>query len=158
MPSLTDKQRKVAKAFPRFSSGEVPSLTDEQRLAIDTESDIITARQFGREMASRLGFSTGDLTLIATAISEVARNIVDHAGRGEVRLWACENGRQVGICIEAHDRGPGIDDLELAMQDGYSSKDGLGLGLPGSRRIMDEFEIHSELGQGTYVLMKKWKL
>ncbi len=135
----------------------MPALSEERRLPIDSEGDIITARQIGREMASRLGFSMSDLTLIATAISEVTRNIVDHAGRGEIDLRVCENGKLQGICIAAHDDGPGIEDVELAMQDGYSSRDGLGLGLPGSRRIMDEFVIESERGKGTNIVMKKWK-
>lgn len=134
----------------------VPDLTEERRLPVETEGDIITARQVGREMASHLGFSISDLTLIATAISEIARNIVDHAGRGEMFFAICENNARQGICITARDTGPGIEDIEQAMEDGWTSKNGLGLGLPGSRRIMDEFAIESTKGQGTTVIMKKW--
>ncbi len=136
---------------------EVPNLAEEERrLPVETEGDIITARQVGREIASHLGFSLSDLTLIATAISEIARNMVDHAGRGEMFFYTCENNARAGICITARDKGPGIEDIEQAMEDGWTSKNGLGLGLPGSRRIMDEFAIESVKGQGTTVVMKKW--
>jgi serine/threonine-protein kinase RsbT len=110
------------------------------RVVIATDGDIVLARQSGRELAEQVGCSATDATLIATAISEVARNIVSHAGGGEV----------------ASDRGPGIADLDRAMQDGYSTGRGLGLGLPGARRLMDEFEIRSEVGVGTTVVMRKW--
>ncbi len=134
----------------------MPNLTEERRLPVETEVDIITARQVGREMASQLGFSISDLTLIATAISEISRNIVEHAGKGEMFFAFCENKDSQGICITARDNGPGIDDIERAMEDGWTSKAGLGLGLPGSRRIMDEFNIESAKGKGTTVVMKKW--
>lgn len=135
----------------------MPNLAEEERrLPVETEGDIITARQVGREIASHLGFSLSDLTLIATAISEIARNMVDHAGRGEMFFYTCENNARAGICITARDKGPGIEDIEQAMEDGWTSKNGLGLGLPGSRRIMDEFAIESVKGQGTTVVMKKW--
>ncbi|HEY5531157.1 MAG TPA: anti-sigma regulatory factor, partial [Candidatus Anoxymicrobiaceae bacterium] len=104
-----------------------------------------------------LGFSVSDLTLIATAISEISRNIVDHAGSGEIEFNVTDNGINPGITIIARDTGPGIGDIELAMQDGYTSKKGLGLGLPGSQRIMDDFKIQSTVGQGTTVVMKKWR-
>lgn len=136
----------------------VPTLNEERRLPIDTEGDIVTARQVGREMASHLGFSLGDLTLIATAISEVTRNIVDHAGRGEIEFMIENNGRNSGITIVATDSGPGIDDIEMAMEDGFTSKNGLGLGLPGSKRIMDDFKIVSSPGAGTTITMRKWKM
>lgn len=126
-------------------------------MAIDSEGDIVSARQIGREMAAPLGFSVSDLTLIATAISEISRNIVDHAGSGEIEFNVTDNGINPGITIIARDTGPGIGDIELAMQDGYTSKKGLGLGLPGSQRIMDDFKIQSTVGQGTTVVMKKWR-
>ncbi|MHB8896512.1 MAG: anti-sigma regulatory factor [Candidatus Geothermincolia bacterium] len=132
-------------------------MNEERRLAIDAEGDIVTARQVGREMASTLGFGLSDLTLIATAISEITRNIVEHAGRGELEIKIENNGTSAGIAITARDNGPGIEDLDLAMEDGYTSKNGLGLGLPGSQRIMDEFVVESTKGAGTAVLMKKWK-
>jgi serine/threonine-protein kinase RsbT len=123
---------------------------------IEHEIDIVTARQAGRQLAAQLGFSTTEQTLIATAISEVARNIVVYAQRGEVALTRVEESGRVGIQVVARDRGPGIENLELAMRDGYSTKQSLGLGLPGARRLMDEFKLASELGAGTTVTMKKW--
>ena len=125
-------------------------------IAIEKEIDIVTARQAGRQLAATLGFSTTDQTLIATAISEVARNIVVYAQRGEVALARVEEGGRVGIEVVARDKGPGIENKELAMRDGYSTKQSLGLGLPGARRLMDEFQLVSELGAGTTVTMKKW--
>jgi serine/threonine-protein kinase RsbT len=123
---------------------------------IGSAADIVTARQLGRALASRLGFSPSELTIIATAISEVARNIVEHAGRGEVCLSVVQQGSKQGLSVVARDDGPGIPDVALAMQDGYSTSQGLGLGLPGARRLMDEFEIVSEQGRGTTVTMRKW--
>ena len=114
------------------------------------------ARRLSRELASHLGFSKTDLTLIATAISEVTRNIVIYAGQGEIKFQAIENHGRNGLLVTASDHGPGITDLTRAMQDGYSSNEGLGIGLPGARRLMDEFEIRSEVGVGTTVVMKKW--
>ncbi len=128
----------------------------EMRISVCTDADIVTARQKGRALAEPLGFSTSDLTLIATAISEVARNIVVHAGHGEIVLSTAKNGDREGIVIVAQDHGPGIPDVSKAMQDGYSTVMSLGLGLPGARRMMDEFEIVSEVGRGTCVTMKKW--
>src|ERR1700741_4418866 len=110
---------------------------------IVTELDIVIARQQGRALAARLGFSPGDLALVATAISELARNIVQYATRGEVVLQLVD-GRPRGILIIARDEGPGIADLPRAMQDGYSTGGGLGLGLPGAKRLMDEFDIVTE--------------
>ena len=107
-------------------------------------------------MASELGFSSTDLTLVATAISEIARNIVLYAGEGEIRLRLLWDGWRDGLEVVAHDEGPGIADIDRAMQDHYSTGPGMGLGLPGSRRLMDEFEIVSEPGAGTTVTMRKW--
>ena len=126
-------------------------------VAIEREADIVVARQAGRQLAAELGFSSTDQTLIATAISEVARNIVVYAQRGELVLARVEEAGRVGIEVVARDRGPGIENLELAMRDGFSTKQSLGLGLPGARRLMDEFHLASELGAGTTVTMKKWK-
>jgi serine/threonine-protein kinase RsbT len=116
----------------------------------------MTARQKGRALAMKLGFGGADLTLIATGISEVARNILDHATEGEVVLQSMEQASKRGILIVAQDKGPGIPDVGLAMQYGYSTRKGLGVGLPGAKWLMDEFDIHSELGKGTKVAMKKW--
>lgn len=128
----------------------------EIRVAIRSDADIITARQQGRSLAARTGFSGSDLTILATAISEVARNIVEYAGQGEITFRFVQQGSKCGIVVTARDEGPGIRDISQAMQDGYSTGRGLGLGLPGARRLMDEFEIASKAGRGTTVTMKKW--
>ena len=117
----------------------------------------MAARQQGRALATKLGFNGSDLALIATSISEVARNIVDHAKRGEIVLAPVHQGNKHGIAVIARDEGPGIPDVSLAMQYGYSSRKGLGVGLPGAKWLMDEFDIESEVGKGTTVVMKKWK-
>jgi len=123
---------------------------------VSSDSDILKARQNGREMARELNFSSGDSTLVATAISELARNIMQYAGQGEIVIAAAEEGPKRGIVIVAHDDGPGIPDISEALQDGYSTSGGLGLGLPGVKRLMDEFEIVSEENAGTTVRVKKW--
>lgn len=128
---------------------------DEVRIPIAVDADIVTARQEGRAMAERIGFTGSDLTIIATAISEVARNIIKFANRGEIFLRAIDHNPIPGILVVASDEGPGIPDIALAMQDGYSTGRGLGLGLPGCRRLMDEFAIASVVGSGTTVTMKK---
>lgn len=132
-------------------------MPDETRIPIRHDMDIITARQEARELATSIGFSGSDLTVIATAISEVVRNIVVYAKAGELRLSPTRNDHRMGILIVAQDNGPGIADIGQAMQDGYSSGGSLGLGLPGARRLMDEFEIVSAPGAGTTVTMRKWK-
>jgi len=131
-------------------------VSGEVQITIETEADIVVARQKGRELAARGGFSTTDQTLIATAISEVARNIMQYARRGEIILSALEITGRRGIDVLARDDGPGIADLALAMQDGYSTGNSLGLGLPGVRRLMDEFNLESVPGRGTTVRLKKW--
>mgnify|MGYP001343165395 FL=1 len=128
----------------------------ERRVVIRSDRDIVVARQEGRALAERLGFTGTDLVAIATAISEIARNIIQYAGEGEVVLSEVRKEGRSGILIVARDQGPGIANLELAMQDGYSTSGGLGLGLSGARRLVDEFEIVSELGKGTTVTMRKW--
>jgi serine/threonine-protein kinase RsbT len=128
----------------------------ETRIPITQGGDIVTARQQGRALAAQLGFSSADQTLIATAISEMARNILVYAKRGEILLRLEQDGRP-GITIVAHDEGPGIPDIERALQNGYSTSRSLGVGLPGTKRIMDEFTILSEVGKGTTVTMTKWK-
>ncbi|MDQ2642240.1 MAG: anti-sigma regulatory factor [Myxococcota bacterium] len=123
---------------------------------IERELDIVTARQKGRELAARLGFSSTDQTLLATAISELARNIVAYAGSGRIELSQVEEPGRRGIEIVALDTGPGIADVQLALKDGYSTGNSLGVGLPGARRLMDDFELQSKLGVGTTVTAKKW--
>jgi serine/threonine-protein kinase RsbT len=132
-------------------------MPEEICVPIHAEHDIVTARRRGREVAESIGFSGTELTLIATAISELSRNIVRYAGQGEMLFWAEQAPGRPGLVVQARDKGPGIPDLALAMQDGYSTGRGLGLGLPGARRLMDEFDIQSELGKGTVVTLKKWK-
>jgi serine/threonine-protein kinase RsbT len=133
-------------------------LADELRVPIGSDADVVEARAEGRAMAARLPFSSTDLTLIATAISEVARNIVVYAHTGELRLRLVrdDDRDREGILVVAVDRGPGIHDVERALQDAYSTGQGLGLGLPGARRLMDEFDVESEPGVGTTVTMTKW--
>ena len=122
-----------------------------------TEADIVTARLIGRAMAQELGFSPGDATLIATAISELARNVVQYAREGEVRFSILSSGGRQGISVTVVDKGPGIDDVSAALEDGFSTSGRLGLGLPGVRRLMDELAIDSLPGHGTTVKVKKWK-
>lgn len=131
-------------------------MAEELHVAIASDTDIVLARQQGRTLAAQLPFSPSDLTVIAAAISEIARNIVEYATRGEIILTLVEKGDRQGISVVARDQGPGIPDIPLALQDGYSTSGSLGLGLPGARRLMDEFEIHSANGQGTTVTMRKW--
>jgi serine/threonine-protein kinase RsbT len=126
------------------------------RLSIEEEPDVFVARNRARELALRQGFSRVEVEAIATAVSEVARNIVVHAGRGELLLDAAEERGRRGVVVVARDEEPGIPDVEQAMQDGYSTAGGLGLGLPSARRLMDEFSIASAAGAGTTVIMKKW--
>jgi serine/threonine-protein kinase RsbT len=136
-------------------TSDVP-IGDEVRVRIQSSADIVTARQEGRTMAATLGFTPTTLTIIATAISEVARNIVEYAKEGEIAITAVGNGTVKGLQIVARDQGPGIVDLETAMRDGYSTSKSLGMGLPGAKRLMDEFEITSSIGEGTTITMKKW--
>jgi serine/threonine-protein kinase RsbT len=131
-------------------------MLDENVLQIRSEHDILSARQRGRELAAELGFTGSELTVVATAISEIARNIVQYAGRGEICFAVVDGGEARALVIIARDEGPGIPDVSQAMQDGFSTGRSLGLGLPGARRLMDEFEVASEVGKGTTVTMKKW--
>jgi serine/threonine-protein kinase RsbT len=127
------------------------------KVPINSPPDILIARQTGRSLARQAGFSSPtDLTLIATAISELARNIVHYAKQGEVILDTIQHNGKCGITIVAKDEGPGINDIAQAMQTGYSTSGGLGLGLPGVQRLMDHFEIVSSVGKGTIVTVIKW--
>jgi serine/threonine-protein kinase RsbT len=128
----------------------------EARVRIQSSADIVTARQQGRSIAAEIGFSNSNLTIIATAISEIARNIVEYAKEGEAVISLINDGPRQGIQIVLSDDGPGIPDTSTVMRDGFSTGRGLGIGLPGARRLMDEFEIVSEVGRGTTVTMKKW--
>ncbi|MBL1073942.1 ATP-binding protein [Nocardia sp. 2] len=125
-------------------------------IAVKVSNDIVTARQAGLELAAELGFSLSDRTMIATAISEVARNITSYAGTGEIRLMIQDRDGRRSMVVQAQDQGPGILDIDRALEDGYSTGRGLGLGLPGARRLMDGLIIKSTPGQGTLVEMWKW--
>jgi serine/threonine-protein kinase RsbT len=125
-------------------------------VSIRSDADIVLARQQGRTMAATIGFTATDATLVATAISELARNIVIYAQKGEVMLRSVDTAYSKGILIVARDEGPGIRNIQDALRDGYSTSGGLGLGLPGVKRLMDEFAIESEPRRGTTVTVKKW--
>lgn len=150
MPTSTKKSSSAG------ASG--PEAADEVRVPVGSEYDLVPARQKGRELAERLGFSSSEATLVATAISELARNIVAYAARGAIVLKASHDGARRGITVIASDEGPGIANVDLALQEGYSTSGGLGIGLPGVRRIMDEFRIESAPGRGTTVTATKWRL
>jgi serine/threonine-protein kinase RsbT len=127
-----------------------------EHILIRSDRDILLARQKGRAMGMLAGFVSTDLTLIATAISELARNILLYARVGEVELHLIQEDKRIGMVIIAHDQGPGIHDVERAMLDGFSTSGGLGLGLPGVKRLMDSFELISAPGRGTTVQIAKW--
>ena len=131
-------------------------MADEIRVLVEGDQDVVVARQEGRSLAIRLGLTKTETTLLATAISEVARNIVQYAGDGEVSLSPIRlNGRE-GIRVVAEDHGPGIESVEQALR-GEHADGRVSLGLPGARRLMDEFRVVSEAGKGTTVTMIKWK-
>jgi serine/threonine-protein kinase RsbT len=135
-------------------------VADEQLVEIAGEEGIVAARQFAREAARRLGFGLVDQSRIATAVSELARNVVRYAtdGRGEALIRDLDTpDRGIGLEVSVRDNGPGIADLSLAMRDGYTGGAGLGMGLPGTKRLMDEFEIESSQGRGTTVTIRKWR-
>lgn len=123
---------------------------------IDNPDDIVEARKAGHQLALELGFTLTDVTMIATAISEIARNITSYAGRGAVRVAVEDREGRKALVIRAEDDGPGIADIERAMEDGYSTGRGLGLGLPGARRLMDRLVVESARGRGTVIEMWKW--
>jgi len=123
---------------------------------IDNPDDIVAARKAGHQLALDLGFSLTDVTMIATAISEIARNITSYAGRGAVRVAVQDREGRKALVVRAEDQGPGIADIERALEDGYATGRGLGLGLPGARRLMDRLVVESALGCGTVIEMWKW--
>jgi len=132
-------------------------VASEAVIPINSDIDVVAARQKGRELATELGFVSTDSTLLATAISELARNIIRYAKYGEILIVSVQSGDRVGITVVARDKGPGITNISLAMQDGFSTSGGLGLGLPGVKRMMDEFHLVSDASNGTKVTIKKWK-
>ena len=127
------------------------------RLSISSELDLVRARQEVRMQAQALGFSLVDQTRITTAVSELIRNMMKYAGGGTLEMETVRNGMRTGLRIICVDKGPGIPDVGLAMKEGYSTSNGLGYGLPGTKRLMDEFDIWSEVGKGTRVTISKWR-
>jgi len=130
---------------------------DAGEVRIDSESDIVAARKIVRDMAIALGFGVTDVTRIVTAASELTRNVFRYAGSGIMRWRTVTAGEVIGLELVFEDHGPGIPDITRAMEVGYTTKGGLGLGLPGAKRLMDELEIESEVGKGTRVTVKKWR-
>lgn len=122
---------------------------------VKSDKDLVEIRAYGRKLAREIGFNTNDQTLIATALSEVCRNIIEYAGIGKVIIETVQDSSQ-GICITAQDQGPGIKDIDKALEEGYSTGRGMGVGLPGCKRIMDQFQVDSRSGKGTVVSMHKW--
>lgn len=129
----------------------------EIAIPIRSDSDVLKARHYGKELSSPLRFSNSERAMIAIVIAEIARNTLLYAKHGSMSMKVLQEGQKRGLLIVAQDDGPGIPDLALAMQDGYTTSQGLGIGLPGARRLMDEFEIASEVGKGTTITMKKWE-
>jgi serine/threonine-protein kinase RsbT len=138
---------------------EAMAMTNERagEVRIDSESDIVTARKIIRDAAMAMGFGVTDVTRIVTAASELTRNVFRYAGSGVMRWRTVNAGEVVGLELTFEDHGPGIPDIKRAMEMGYTTEGGLGLGLPGAKRLMDEMEIESEVGQGTRVTVKKWR-
>lgn len=128
-----------------------------ETFALTSGNDIVIARQKARQWALDLGFRLVDQTKIVTATSELARNTVEYGGGGSMRLEHIEDSGRQGIRIVFEDQGPGIPDVQLALRDGYTTGGGMGLGLSGSRRLMDELTLHSIVGQGTTVSIVRWK-
>ena len=134
-----------------------PQIGAEIRVPVGSASDLVTARYQGRRLAEASGFSPSEATRLSTAIAELARNIVTYATQGEIVLRQIEDGKRRGISVVARDQGPGIANIKVAVLDGYSTSGGLGLGLPGVRRIVDDFQIESQPGLGTTVIVRKWR-
>lgn len=132
-------------------------MQNEVRVPVREDGDLVSARAAGRTLAEELGFPRPDPTLIATAISEVGRNIIVHAGGGEIVLEPLHEATRFGLAVTASDHGPGIRDLEAVLREDLSGRGGLGLGLAGARRLMDDFEVRSDADGGTTVTMRKWR-
>lgn len=122
-----------------------------QRVSVQAQQDVLSARQQARQLAASLGFGAADQTRLATAISELTRNAIMYAGAGECLLWDDSDAKTLRIRVAVTDQGPGIADLALALRDGYSTSGGLGAGLPGTRRLVDQFSITSDPASGTRV-------
>ncbi len=129
----------------------------ETTLLIKRDTDIVLACQKGRTLAAQLGLSGNDQVSVVIAVSEIARNILRYAKQGKILLKSVEQNQKQGIEVVAEDKGPGIANIDLVLQDGYSTGGGLGLGLSGAKRLMDEFEISTQVGEGTTITMRKWR-
>lgn len=133
------------------------TLLKHEILEVRSSMDVVRVRQRTRDLAMELGFGLVDQTKLVTAASELARNTVDYGGGGTVRLEAHNDGMRRGLRLVFEDKGPGIADIELAMKDGYTTGGGLGYGLSGSKRLVNDFEITSRVGEGTRVAITRWK-
>ena len=153
---MTELTQVIRRTVPKSRHARGEAVRHEVRVAIESSADIVAPRQQARAIAAEAGFSTCDSTLITTAISEITRNILEYAKQGEVTISLLRKGQKCGVQIVATDRGPGIADIAQVMQDGYSSRKAMGMGLPGTKRLMDEFDIVSKVGLGTTVTVKKW--
>ncbi len=132
-------------------------MTQSKAAVIRSDLDIVIARTLARDTAKSIGFGAIDQARIATAVSELARNIFLYAGTGSVIVREIEHTGRKGIEIVCEDQGPGIANLELAMQDGYTTSRGMGMGLPGAKRLMDEFTVNTRVGEGTTIVCRKWR-
>jgi len=132
-----------------------PETETLKEIIVENEWDIVVTRQEGRELARAIGFNEVEQARITTVLSELARNIVIYAGNGTIKMWKNESNDRASICIVAEDKGPGIQDIKLALQDGYSTSKGLGAGLPGVKRLVDKFFIKSLQGQGCFIAVEK---
>ncbi len=133
------------------------TLLKHETLEVRCSMDVVMVRQRTRDLAMEMGFGLVDQTKLVTAASELARNTVDYGGGGTVRLEAHNDGMRRGLRLVFEDKGPGIPDIELAMKDGYTTRGGLGYGLSGSKRLVNDFEITSRVGEGTRVAITRWK-
>lgn len=135
---------------------ETMAVVSSESMAVNAEPDVVSVRRRVREMSAKMGFSLVDQTKIITAASELARNTINYGGGGVVQLESL-NGPRIGLRLTFQDKGPGIPDLELALRDGFTTGTGLGLGLGGAKRLVNEFDIESRVGQGTKVTITRWK-
>ncbi|HET8668632.1 MAG TPA: anti-sigma regulatory factor [Terriglobales bacterium] len=127
-------------------------------MPVRSGGDVVLARQRVRSWAADIGFNLVDQTKLVTAASELARNMLDYGGGGEVKLEEVANGVRRGLRVTFEDQGPGIPDVEVALRDGYTTGEGLGMGLGGAKRLVNEFEIDSRVGQGTRVVITRWRI
>jgi serine/threonine-protein kinase RsbT len=133
------------------------SIQDQGEVKIETESDIAMARRAVRDLASKMGFGITETARIVTAVSELGRNVHKYAGGGVMQWHALRNGDNSGLELRFEDHGPGIADVNEALREGFSTGGGLGMGLPGAKRLMDQLDIESTVGLGTTVTVRKWR-